>query len=96
MAEKIYRYFPPHDLYIELFFGAGGMFFNKPPAIYNIVNDLDEDVYNLYQIIHYRTDDLIEAWNNTPICTLHFLAWRKKQETDPVYKTVRLFGAFQF
>jgi len=96
IAEKIYRHFPQHDLYIELFFGAGGMFFNKPLAKYNIVNDLDDDVYNLYQVIRHRPDDLIKAWNNTPICTLQFLAWRKKQETDPVYKAVRFLVLSNF
>ena len=30
IAEKIICHFPPHEIYIEPFFGAGGMFFNKP------------------------------------------------------------------
>ena len=50
IAAKIQAYFPQHDLYIEPFFGAGGMFFNKPKAKYNIVNDLDSDVFNLFQV----------------------------------------------
>ena len=49
IAHKIIPYFPPHKIYIEPFFGAGGMFFNKPKAKYNIVNDLDSDVFNLFQ-----------------------------------------------
>ena len=43
IAKEIQKYFPPHKIYIEPFFGAGGMFFNKPKAKYNIVNDLDSD-----------------------------------------------------
>ena len=38
IAEKIQTYFPAHKIYIEPFFGAGGMFFNKRKAKYNIVN----------------------------------------------------------
>ncbi len=64
IAEKVHRHVPQHDLYIELFFGAGGMFVNKPLAKYNIVNDLDDDVYNLYQVIWHRPNDLIKAWHN--------------------------------
>jgi hypothetical protein len=45
------HYFPPHDLYVELFFGAGGVFFNKPKAKFNVCNDVDSDVYNLFQTI---------------------------------------------
>ena len=40
IAHKIQEYFPPHSVYIELFFGAGGMFFNKPKVQYNFLNDL--------------------------------------------------------
>lgn len=96
IAEKIYTHFPAHDLYIEPFFGAGGMFFNKPRAKYNIVNDLDHDVFNLYQVIRSQPDQLIAAWNNTPIHSLQFLAWQKHQETDPVYKAVRFLVLSNF
>lgn len=30
IAHKIIPYFPEHKIYIEPFFGSGGMFFNKP------------------------------------------------------------------
>ena len=37
IAFEIQKYFPEHKIYVEPFFGAGGMFFNKPKAKYNIV-----------------------------------------------------------
>lgn len=43
IAEEILKYFPSHTIYIEPFFGAGGMFFNKPKVKYNILNDIDAD-----------------------------------------------------
>ena len=46
LAEKIIENFPPHEIYIEPFFGAGGLFFNKPLAKFNILNDLDKNVIN--------------------------------------------------
>ena len=53
IAKDIIKHFPPHDLYIEPFFGAGGIFFNKTPAKYNILNDNDQILFNFYQhIIH--------------------------------------------
>jgi len=51
IAGKIQAYFPPHEIYIEPFFGAGGMFFYKPLAKYNFLNDLDSDVFNLFLVI---------------------------------------------
>ena len=34
IADKIQSYFPEHKIYIEPFFGAGGMFFNKRKSHY--------------------------------------------------------------
>ena len=51
IAKEIQKHFQKHDIYIEPFFGAGGMYFNKPKANYNIVNDIDGDVFNLFQVV---------------------------------------------
>ena len=67
IAEKIQRYFPPHKIYLEPFFGAGGMFFNKPKAKYNIVNDLDSDVFNLFQVVMNQKEELEKAFLLMPI-----------------------------
>jgi site-specific DNA-adenine methylase len=69
IADKIQQYFPQHTIYIEPFFGAGGMFFNKPKAKYNIVNDLDSDVFNLFQVVSNQKDELEHAFFNMPIHT---------------------------
>ena len=37
IAADIQKHFPQHKIYIEPFFGAGGMFFNKPKAKYKPV-----------------------------------------------------------
>ena len=58
IAQDIIKYFPEHKIYIEPFFGAGGMFFNKPKAKYNIVNDLDSDVFNLYITVVNQKEEL--------------------------------------
>lgn len=51
IAKEIQKHFPKLDAYIELFFGAGGMFFNKPKAKYNFLNDNDSEVYNLFKVL---------------------------------------------
>lgn len=32
LLQKIISFFPKHEIYIEPFFGAGGIFFSKPLA----------------------------------------------------------------
>jgi DNA adenine methylase len=89
IAKKIQEYFPPHKIYIEPFFGAGGMFFNKPKAKYNIVNDLDSDVFNLFQVVMNRKEELEKAFYMMPIHSDLLEYWKKNEETEPIKKALR-------
>ena len=89
MAQKIIPHFPEHKIYIEPFFGAGGMFFNKPKAKYNIVNDLDSDVFNLFQVVMNQKEELEKAFYMMPIHSDLLDYWKKNLETDPIKKALR-------
>ena len=89
IAQEIQKYFPPHKIYIEPFFGAGGMFFNKPKAKYNIVNDLDSDVFNLFNVVMNQKQELEKAFNIMPIHNDLLQHWKKNEETEPIKKALR-------
>jgi DNA adenine methylase len=89
IASEIIQYFPEHKIYIEPFFGAGGMFFNKPKVKYNIVNDLDSDVFNLFQVVMNQKEELEKAFYIMPIHSDLLEYWKKNQETDPIKKALR-------
>jgi len=98
LAKEIQKYFPVHSIYIEPFFGAGGMFFNKPKAKYNIVNDLDSDVFNLFQVVMNRKEELKEAFYLMPIHSDLLEYWKKNKEEEPIKKALRflLLSNFTF
>ena len=89
IANKILQYFPKHNLYIEPFFGAGGLFFNKQKAKYNIVNDNDSDVFNLFQVLLNNKNELTEQFLIMPIHSDLWKYWRENKETEPVKKAIR-------
>jgi DNA adenine methylase len=89
IADKIISNFPKHNTYIEPFFGAGGLFFNKPLVQYNIVNDLDLDVYNLYMVLTKDFENLKSAFLEMPFHEELHRYWKINKETDPVKKAVR-------
>ena len=89
MANKIIGHFPEHITYIEPFFGAGGMFFNKPKAKYNVLNDIDSEVFNLFWIVMDRPEELKNAFLKMPISEELWDHWRANQETDPIKKALR-------
>lgn len=89
IAEKIIKHFPPHETYIEPFFGAGGLFFEKPKAKKNIVNDADSDVFNLFQVIQAQPAKLRSAIKATPYHEAQLQHWKANKETDPVRRAMR-------
>lgn len=96
IAQEIQKHFPPHKIYIEPFFGAGGMFFNKPKAKYNIVNDLDSDVFNLFQVVMNQKDELEKAFYMMPIHSDLLNYWKKQEETEPIKKALRFLFLSNF
>ena len=89
IADEIQKYFPEHRNYVEMFFGAGGMFFNKPIALHNVCNDFDNDVYNLFKVVRENKELLVDTLIKTPIHQTLFKDWYKNKEQDPIWKAVR-------
>ena len=96
IAQEIQKYFPPHKIYIEPFFGAGGMFFNKPKAKYNIVNDLDSDVFNLFQVVMNQKEELEKAFYMMPIHSDLLKHWIDNKEIEPIKKALRFLFLSNF
>jgi DNA adenine methylase len=96
IAPDIIQHFPQHRTYIEMFFGAGGIFFHKPLADYNFCNDIDDDIFNLYTVLQKRKDELINAIELMPIHESLMKHWNKNSEEDPIQKAVRFLMLSNF
>jgi len=51
LASKIHQYTPSHTTYVELFAGAAHILFAKEPSPLEVLNDLDSDLMNFYQVL---------------------------------------------
>lgn len=89
MAGDLAKYFPSHRMRIELFFGAGGSFFYLPKPKYVIVNDLDDDVTNLYRVIQDHKDEFRREISRVPISESMIKHWKKNLESNPIRKALR-------
>lgn len=96
MKKDLEKYFPKHRMRIELFFGAGGSFFYLPEPKYAIINDLDDDVTNLYLVIQNQSDKLLKEIEIVPISESLIKYWKKNIETDPIKKAVRFLFLSNF
>lgn len=96
MAGELLKYFPDHKIYIEPFFGAGGMFFNKPKVKYNIVNDSDSDVFNLFNVVSTRKDELEEQFKIMPIHSDLLEYWKANNEECEIRRALRFLMLSNF
>lgn len=68
----------PHDEYREPFVGGGSVFFGKPHAATNWINDIDGELINIYKTIQ------------DPAECRRFIKLLEKEEANPIrYKEVR-------
>lgn len=66
MANSIIDIMPKHETYVEPFFGSGAVFFNKPPAKIETINDMDSRVINFFRVCRDNPDELIRKIQFTP------------------------------
>lgn len=96
IIDKLAEHFPPHKMRIELMFGAGGSFFYLPKPKYSIINDLDNDVTNLYIVVQNQLEELREEIIKLPISETLIQHWKKKKERSAIRKAVRFLFLSNF
>lgn len=72
LAGRIVPLLGPHRIYLEPFFGSGAVFFPKPPAPSEIINDLDQHVVRFLRVLRERPDDLARVARLTPHARAEF------------------------
>jgi len=87
---KILEHFPHREtisMYVSMFFGAGGDFFNldfKPK--YAVLNDLDGNVFNLWEVVRTNPDALVDEIERLPACQHLWKAYEGKEIEEPILK----------
>lgn len=66
IADWICEYIPPHEVYLEPYFGSGAVFFGKTPAKIETINDLDGNVVNYFRVIRDKPEELMALLEMTP------------------------------
>lgn len=96
IVKNLVDFFPPHKMRIELFFGAGGSYFYLPKPKYCILNDLDDDVFNLYMVVLKNSDNLKKEICRVPLSQSLIKYWKANRETNEVLRAVRFLFLSNF
>lgn len=58
LRKTIIGMIPEHICYVELFFGAGWVYFGKEPSKVDVINDIDKELINLFKMIKYHAPEI--------------------------------------
>ncbi len=58
LRKTIIEMIPEHTCYVELFFGAGWVYFGKEPSKTEVINDIDKELINLFRMIKYHAPEV--------------------------------------
>lgn len=80
LADTIINLMPEHDTYVEPFFGSGAVYFNKPTAKVETINDIDSRIVNFFTVCRDYPDQLVKKIKLTPHSREEYL---NSYEVDP-------------
>ena len=90
LADTILSIMPGHKLYCEPFFGGGAVFFRKPKAGIEVINDHDNTLINFYLQVQNSFPELQKRIQHTLHSeTMYYYAkdvWNGRQEASDIEK----------
>lgn len=86
IASTIANLLPAHNAWVEAFCGSCAVTLAKPPAPIEIINDMDNQVVNLFKQLRENQDELCRLVALTPYARSEYLSAREHQECKPLEK----------
>jgi len=80
IAGKIISLIPEHNCYIEPFCGGAQVLFHKEPSNVEVLNDLDEEVFNFLRVCQLHHDEMVRYLQ---FCTVSRKWFELFQMQDP-------------
>lgn len=62
LVDWILPRFTQHECYLEAFCGAGAMYFAKPPSKSEVLNDVNDDLVNMYRVLKHHPEELVRQF----------------------------------
>lgn len=72
IAEQIIARFPAHDVYVEPYGGGGSVLLRKSPAVTEVYNDLDSQVFNVFRQMRDAGETMARLLSLTPFSREEF------------------------
>lgn len=95
MVRHIAPLLPKHEVYVEVFGGAGSLLFGKAPSALEVYNDIDSDLVNFFAVLRNTPTALIRQLELTPFAREEYEFCHKHlfDEADEVERARRFYVA---
>ena len=94
IAARIIKGLPPHNAWVEAFCGSAAVTLAKAPAPIEVINDLDDQVVNLFEQLRDNSAALCEVVALTPYARAEYAKAKKRENnTSPLEKARRFLVA---
>ncbi|MFL9899068.1 DNA adenine methylase [Paraburkholderia fungorum] len=62
LADHLIPRFPKHECYVEVFAGGAALYFLRPPAAVEVINDINGDLINLYRVVQHHLEEFVRQF----------------------------------
>lgn len=94
LADRIFKFFPnSHSCYVEPFAGGAAMFFMKPPADVEVLNDINGDLVNLYRVVQHHLEEFVRQfkWALSSRQVFEWLKATKHETLTDIQRAARFY-----
>ena len=91
LALELCRNLPPHNAWVEAFCGSAAVTLAKSPAPIEVINDIDDQIVNLFQQLRTRPRELCRMVALTPYAREELSLARKSKPSNDSLEMARRF-----
>lgn len=93
LADLLLSRFPAHSCYVEVFAGAAALYFLRPPAGVEVINDVNRDIVGLYRVVQNHLEEFVRQfkWLLTSRTTFEWLRDTKPETLTDIQRAARFY-----
>ena len=85
--------FPPHKCYVEVFAGGAALYFMRPPADVEVLNDINGELVRLYRVVQNHLEEFVRHFKYS-LSSREVFKWHQATPPDTltdIQRAVRFF-----
>jgi len=79
LADLLLSRFPAHKCYVEVFAGGAALYFMRPPADVEVINDINGELVNLYRVVQRHLEEFVRQFK-WALSSRKVFTWLQKTE----------------